>query len=133
VAKVWKKQSLRITVDRALGERLSEGVWRRLDRMLVADARLRELVPGEPSEEASQPRSRKARKNRGSGSKRLPARVVLRRIWPEGYPTRAEVSDADLWDRFVKEWDRVEGKRPPTKFNKIPSNSTVLRETGRKD
>jgi hypothetical protein len=101
--------------------------------MLVADARLRELVPGEPSEEASQPRSRKARKNRGSGSKRLPARVVLRRIWPEGYPPRAEVSDADLWDRFVKEWDRVEGKRPPTKFNKIPSNSTVLRETGRKD
>src|SRR5262249_21179334 len=42
MAEVSRKRGLRITVDRALGERLSEGVWRKLDRMMRADGAVRE-------------------------------------------------------------------------------------------
>lgn len=133
MAKVWKKQGLRITVGRALGERLSEGVWRKLDRMLVADARLRGLVSDEPSEEGPRARSRKPRKNRGSGPQRRRARVVLRRIWPKEYPMIDEVSDVDVWDLFSKEYERVEAKAKPSSKHGKPSLHTVLREMGRKD
>jgi hypothetical protein len=84
-------------------------------------------------EEASQSRSRKLRKDRGGGPQRLRARVVLRRIWREEYPTRAEVSDVDVLDRFSKEYAKVEGKANcPSKWGE-PSPDTVLREMGRKD
>jgi hypothetical protein len=78
-------------------------------------------------------RSRKPRKNRGSGPQRRRARVVLRRIWPKEYPTREEVSDADVWDRFSEAYKKIEaGANPPSKHGK-PSLHTVLREMGRKD
>jgi hypothetical protein len=109
-------------------------VWRKRTNLIVtADGAGTELVSDEPFEEASQSRSRKPRENRGAGPQRLRARVVLRRIWREGYPTRAEVSDVDAWDRFSKEYEKVEGKaNPPSRYGK-PSLETVLREMGRKD
>lgn len=127
MAEVRRKRGLRITVDRALGERLSEGVWRKLNRMIMADSAVRE------EEATPQSRSRKPRKNRGGGPQRLRARVVLRRIWPEEHPTRAEVSDVDVWDRFSDEYERVEGKAKPRSRYGKPSLDTVLREMGRKD
>jgi hypothetical protein len=54
----------------------------------------------------------------------------LKRIFSDGiYPTRAELPDIDLLDRFYKEFARVEGKnsRLPD-----PSPDVVLREVGRK-
>jgi hypothetical protein len=78
-------------------------------------------------------RSRKLRKNRGGGPQRLRARVVLQRIWREEYPTRAEVSDVDAWDRFSEEYERIEAKaKSRSKYGK-PSFHTVLREMGRLD
>jgi hypothetical protein len=56
MAEVWKKLNLRI--DRALGERLSEGVWRKLDRMVIADGAVRE-------EEAPPPDARPVKKLSG--------------------------------------------------------------------
>jgi hypothetical protein len=100
------------------------------DDLLLFDLRARLLNP----EDAGQPakRSRKLRKNRGSGPQRLRARVVLRRIWSKEYPRKDEVSDVDVWDRFSKEYERFEGKaRPPSRHGK-PSLDTVLREMGRR-
>ena len=51
----------------------------------------------------------------------------------QGYPTRDEVSDADLYDRFAKEYEKVEGKANPRSRLGMPSLATVLREVGRKD
>lgn len=86
-----------------------------------------------PPKKKHKPRSRKPRENRGGGPQRLRARVVLRRIWRQEYPTREVVSDADVWDRFSEAYDRIEGKaNPPSKHGK-PSLETVLREMGRRD
>jgi len=94
--------------------------------MIREDAAVRE-------EAAPQPRSRKPRKNRGSGPQRLRARVVLRRIWPGQYPTKAEVSNVDVLERFSKEYGKVEGRANPRSRYGKPSSDTVLREMGRKD
>jgi hypothetical protein len=78
-------------------------------------------------------RASKRRRNSGGGAQRLRARVVLKRLWPNGYPTEEEVSTPDLWKRFGIEYDRIEGKaNPPSKLG-MPSPATVLREVGRKD
>ena len=78
-------------------------------------------------------RASKRRRNSGGGAQRRRARVVLKRLWPNGYPTEEEVSTPDLLERFGAEYDRVEGKaNPPSKLG-IPSPATVLREVGRKD
>lgn len=132
MAKVWRKRNLIITADGGVKE-LVDGVWRKLNMIVTADGAVRELVDEPSAEEASQARSRRPRKNRGSGPQRRRARVVLRRIWREEYPTIEEVSDVDVWDRFSKEYEKVEGKaKPPSKYGK-PSPHTVLREMGRKD
>ena len=76
----------------------------------------------------------KASRRKGSyrGAQRTRARVVLRRIYPGGnYPTEEEVAKPDLCCLFCKEYDRVEGKSPPSKLG-MPSKETVLREVGRK-
>jgi hypothetical protein len=82
-----------------------------------------------------QPRASRRRRDQGSGPQTLRARVVLNRMYggPEKYPPRDEVSDADLLDRFAKEYEKVEGKaNPPSKYGR-PSKEVVLRETLRKD
>jgi hypothetical protein len=82
-----------------------------------------------------QPRASRRRRDQGSGPQTLRARVVLNRLYggPEKYPPRDEVSDADLLDRFTKEYEKVEGKaNPPSKYGR-PSKEVVLRETLRKD
>jgi hypothetical protein len=67
----------------------------------------------------------------GAASKR--ALVVLKRMYPDyAYPTKSEVSDTDLWESFVEEWNRVEGAKGLS-LNLRPSPSTVLRIVGRKD
>ena len=82
----------------------------------------------------SQPRASKRRRNQRIGAQTRRARVVLKRMYgPEGYPTRDEVSDADLYDRFAKEYEKVEGKANPRSRLGMPSLATVLREVGRKD
>jgi hypothetical protein len=101
--------------------------------MLKRSLAKRELVPPAAPAQTAQSRSRKPRENRGGGPQRRRARVVLRRIWREGYPTRAEVSDVDLIDRFASEYERVEGKAKPSSRLGMPSPHTVLREVGRKD
>jgi hypothetical protein len=128
MAEVWRKRNLRITVDRALGERLSEGVWTKLNRMVMADGAVRE------KEATPQSRSSRKRKNQGGGAQTLRARVVLKRMYggPGGYPTRDEVSDVDLYDRFAKEYEKVEGKAKPASKLKMPSREVVMREAGRK-
>jgi hypothetical protein len=88
-----------------------------------------------PADTQPQPRASRRRRNQGSGPQTLRARVVLKRMYggPEGYPTRDEVSDVDLLDRFAKEYEKVEGKANPPSRLKMPSPDTVLREVGRKD
>jgi hypothetical protein len=81
----------------------------------------------------SQPRASKRRRNQGSGPQTRRARVVLKRVYPAGYPTRDQVSDVDLYDRFAKEYEKVEGKANPRSRLAMPSRATVLREVGRKD
>jgi len=39
----------------------------------------------------------------------------------------------DLYDRFAKEYEKVEGKANPRSRLAMPSRATVLREVGRKD
>src|SRR5262245_40715154 len=73
-----------------------------------------------PSRKPRRP-SRKPREDRSGGQQRRRARIVLRRIWPEGYPTRDQVPDVDLQDRFAKEYDKVEGKANPPSRLKMPS------------
>jgi hypothetical protein len=56
----------------------------------------------------------------------------LARMYPEhDYPSRAALSDAELWNSFCEEWDRDEGRRGVSR-NFRPSKSTVLRTVGRK-
>jgi hypothetical protein len=79
------------------------------------------------------PRVSRRRRNQGIGPQTRRARVVLKRIYPEEYPTEDEVSDADLYDRFAREYAEVEGKaKPPSRYNR-PSLTTVMREVGRKE
>lgn len=100
MAKVSKRRGLTITVDRALGERLSEGVWRKLDRMLVADARLGALVSDEPS---------------GRKPQRKPAQEAILRRVREKYPPNGDVGDSSVAEvrrtisskAFNPTWDSV--------------------------
>ena len=80
-----------------------------------------------------QPRASRRRRNQEVGPQTRRARVVLKRVYPEGYPTRDQVSDVDLYDRFAKEYEKVEGKANPPSRLRMPSPDTVLREVGRKD
>ena len=76
-----------------------------------------------------------SRRRRGGyqGAQRRRARVVLRRLFPKGYPTEEEVSNPDAWVRFCREYERVEAKSlPPSKLGR-PSQETMLREMGRQD
>jgi hypothetical protein len=82
--------------------------------------------------EVQLPRRSRKRRNQGGGQQTLRARVVLRRMYGAEYPTKEEVSNDDLLDRFDKEYARVEGKaNPPSRHGK-PSPDTVLREAGRR-
>jgi hypothetical protein len=103
-----------------------------------------ELPESLPPDDAS-PAKLPAKPSRKRGShyapQRLRARKVLRRIWPGDYPSRDEVTDADLWDQFCVEYDHVEGKaeaaaiapgKPTSKYGR-PSKDTLLRLVGRKD
>jgi hypothetical protein len=84
------------------------------------------------SDTQPRPRSRK-RRGQGAGPQRLRAHRVLRRLWPQEYPTREEVSNQDLFDRFAKEYEQVESKANLPSKHGMPSLETVLREVGRKD
>jgi hypothetical protein len=118
-----------------------------IDRVLPAEmiTELQFLAPPAPAIELAapkepaptdaqphQPRSRKRREPGTGNTQRRRARVILRRLYGKEYPTEEEVADADLLVRFAEEYERVEGKaNPPSKYGK-PSDSTVLREVGRK-
>jgi hypothetical protein len=103
-----------------------------------------ELPESSPPDDAS-PAKLPAKPSRKRGSyyaaQRLRARKVLRRIWPGDYPSRDEVTDADLWDQFCVEYDHLEGEaeaaaiatgKPASKYGR-PSKDTLLRLVGRKD
>jgi hypothetical protein len=87
-----------------------------------------------PADAQSQQRSSRRRKNQGSGPQTRRARVVLKRLYggPEGYPSRDEVSDVDLYDQFANQYASVEGKAHPPSRYPMPSREVVLREVGRK-
>jgi hypothetical protein len=78
-------------------------------------------------------RASRPRRNQGIGAQTRRARAVLKRMYPAGYPTRDEVADVDLYDRFAGEYGRVEGQADPPSRLEMPSRDTVLREVGRKD
>ena len=82
----------------------------------------------------AQPTKSSRRRSGGyQGAQRLRARAVLRRLFPERYPTEEEVSNPDAWDRFCREYERVEDKSSkPSKLSR-PSRETMLREMGRLD
>jgi hypothetical protein len=79
-------------------------------------------------------KKRSRRKSIYKGPQRIRARAVLRRKFKDGnYPSEAEVSTPDLYDRFGDEYQRVEGKEnPPSKYG-CPSLDTMLREVGRRE
>jgi hypothetical protein len=87
-----------------------------------------------PETHSADQRLSRPKSNAYRGAQRIRARTVLKRLFPGGgYPTEAEVSSLDLWDRFCTEYDRLEAQaEPPSKFSR-PSKETVLREVGRKD
>jgi hypothetical protein len=62
------------------------------------------------------------------------ARNILKVLYPERYPTRDEVPDADLWITFC---DKYEELKKTTRLSKSkfgrPAQSSVMREVGRKD
>jgi hypothetical protein len=81
----------------------------------------------------SDPKKQSRRKAVYHGAQSTRAKVVLKRMSPSGeYPTRSELPNADLWDQFCKEYERVEGKAKSSRLG-IPSRSTVLRVVGRKE
>jgi hypothetical protein len=86
----------------------------------------------QPDEAVSgRPTASRRRRNQGGGPQTLRARVVLKRMYPERYPTEDEVSGVDLYDRFAEEYKKVEGKaNPPSKWG-MPSRRVVMREVGR--
>jgi len=97
----------------------------------------RQPQPQPPKPASADTRASRRRRNwesgAGSGAQTLRARVVLKRLYgsPAKYPTREEVPDADLYDRFAEEYKKVEGKAKPSSKWGMPSRATVLREVGR--
>jgi hypothetical protein len=61
-------------------------------------------------------------------------RKVLRPEYIDGYPPEEEVPNVDLLAKFDERWDAMcrSGELPPSRLPK-PSDSTVLREVGRKE
>jgi hypothetical protein len=94
-----------------------------------------ESMPAPPTESSRASRQRRNQGNQGSGPQTRRARVVLKRIYggPDKYPTREKVPDADLYDCFAEEYEKVEGKAEPKSRWGMPSLEVVLREVGRKD
>ena len=101
----------------------------------IESPRVEPVPPPKPT--SADARASRRRRNwesgAGSGAQTLRARAVLKRLYggPAKYPTREEVRDADLYDRFVEEYKKVEGKAKPSSKWGIPSRATVLREVGR--
>jgi hypothetical protein len=95
MAEVSRKRGLRITLDRALGERLSAGVWRKLDRMVTADGAVREeATPPQKTGKRYRPKSE-------------PAIALLKHLYPpDGCPPRDAVSDSALERAYHEECDR---------------------------
>jgi hypothetical protein len=73
--------------------------------------------------------SRQRKKRLGPQIRR--ARTVLKRLYPDGYPTEEEVPTVDLLASFEAEYDRIEGQQVPPSALGMPSDRTVLREVGR--
>jgi hypothetical protein len=113
MAEVWRKRSLRITVDRALGERLSEGVWRKLDRMTMADGAVRE-------------KPRKAR-HIGQGFQGSRIEIKLAQLFRDDIPPPEVLSDSELVDLVRKALE----KDPKKTGLGIPHRKTILRQAGR--
>jgi hypothetical protein len=68
------------------------------------------------------------------------ARIVLRRLFPDGvYPTKEQLSNRNLLKRVDKSWDANEGEangkltKASLDYIKKPSDDSFLREAGRKD
>jgi hypothetical protein len=100
-----------------------------------------ESLPPDDASPAKLPAKPSRKRGSHHAAQRLRARKALRRIWPGDYPSRNEVTDADLYDQFCAEWKRVEEKakaeaiaagKPASKYG-CPSKDIVLREVGRKD
>jgi hypothetical protein len=83
----------------------------------------------------SRPRASRRRRDQGGGTQTIRARAVLKRIWPEEYPTEEHVSSVDLYERFEKEfgeYKKDEAKAGRSSRYPVPSKSVVMREVGRK-
>jgi hypothetical protein len=80
---------------------------------------------------AAKKHSRK--KGRRAGFQTLRAGKVLRKRYPESYPSEEEVSNADLLSQFQADYDEMLRTREltPTR-HPAPSRSTILRIVGRK-
>jgi hypothetical protein len=57
---------------------------------------------------------------------------VLKRLYPDGYPPKEEVSNVDLLDAFDKEYDRFKATERRSSRHPKPSAPTVLRLVGRR-
>ena len=104
--------------------------WRRAKKAALKIAEAPAAVEAEPPKPA--PRSRK--KGAPYTSFQTPrARKVLRKRYPDGYPSEEKVSTPDLLKQFANDYSTMlkSGELSPTKRG-TPSDSTVLREAGRK-
>src|SRR5262245_15153133 len=81
---------------------------RRLSRQSVDETPPAPSVnPPPAAEPEAQPRPRASRRRReGGGTQSRRARIILEKMFPDGYPTRDEVSDLELYDQFEKEWKK---------------------------
>jgi hypothetical protein len=135
----WRKMrtaseqaSLGLAAIKNLAESDAEKLER--DRAVIDHASKVVFIPTapEPAKAASIAKPKKSRKKSlYNGRQSIRARAVLKRMFPDGIcPSRGELPNVDLLERFEIEFAAVEGKN--TSRLKKPSDSVVLCVTGRK-
>jgi hypothetical protein len=90
---------------------------------------------GAGRESTAGPKKRSRKRTRKVGPQTLRARKVLYKRYPGGsYPSEEEVTTCDLLKDFEEDYNAMCKSRdlPRTRYGK-PSDTTVLREVGRKD
>ena len=128
--------ALRRTVDLEKRAEAVRASWRRHARLNPPP----QLVPRRDMQPAPDPPAKPVGDYKSKpriirqGAQSIRADAVLKRLFPpDGIPPcREELADADLWDRFSREYARVEEAQHPPSRHLKPSKDTLLRKAGRK-
>jgi hypothetical protein len=75
---------------------------------------------------------RSRQREKGRGRQTIRALAVLKKLYPEGWPTTEEISNLDLLAQFRAKLACVEAEMVPRPRPPEPSDDTVLRAVGRR-